>query len=75
MESECGKITLSLWENKKLFAPINNAWEIANRDKKVSLTLHRDGRSGEALRAAPAPAESLVPWAAPLNLAIPGAAA
>jgi len=123
MKSEWGKNTLFLWENQELFAPIIDAWEIANRNniftpvglkrmaylansdfhkpkhiyswktvlhcekdpeaikacirqnEKVSLTLYRDGLSGEALRAAPVPAVSLVPRAAPLNLAIPGAAA
>jgi processive 1,2-diacylglycerol beta-glucosyltransferase len=123
MKSEWGKNTLFLWENQELFAPIIDAWEIANRNniftpvglkrmaylansdfhkpkhiyswktvlhcekepeaikacirqnEKVSLTLYRDGLSGEALRAVPGPAVSLVPRAAPLDLAIPGAAA
>jgi hypothetical protein len=98
MKSEWGKNTLFLWENQELFAPIIDAWEIANRNniftpvglkrmaylansdfhkpkhiyswktvlhcekdpdaikdcirknERVSLTLYRDGVSGEALR-------------------------
>ena len=32
MKSEWGKNTLYLWENQTLFAPIIDAWEIANRN-------------------------------------------
>jgi UDP-N-acetylglucosamine:LPS N-acetylglucosamine transferase len=32
MKSEWGKNTLYLWENQDLFAPIIDAWEIANRN-------------------------------------------
>ena len=32
MKSEWGKNTLFLWENQDLFAPIIDAWEIANRN-------------------------------------------
>lgn len=32
MKSEWGKNTLFLWENQELFAPIIDAWEIANRN-------------------------------------------
>jgi hypothetical protein len=32
MKSEWGKNTLFLWENQDLFAPIMDAWEIANRN-------------------------------------------
>ena len=32
MESEWGKNTLYLWENQETFAPILDAWEIANRN-------------------------------------------
>ena len=101
MKSEWGKNTLFLWENQEVFAPIIDAWEIANRNniftpiglkrfaflansdfhkpkhiyswktllhcdkdpeaikdcirrnEHVSLTLYRDGMSGEALRAEP----------------------
>jgi histidinol phosphatase-like PHP family hydrolase len=99
MKSEWGKNTLYLWENQDVFAPIIDAWEIANRNniftpvglkrfaflansdfhkpkhiyswktllhcekdpeaikdcvrrnEHVSLTLYRDGLTGEALRA------------------------
>ena len=32
MKSEWGKNTLYLWENQDLYAPLLDAWEIANRD-------------------------------------------
>jgi len=32
MESEWGKNTLYLWENQEVFAPLLDAWEIANRN-------------------------------------------
>jgi UDP-N-acetylglucosamine:LPS N-acetylglucosamine transferase len=32
MKSEWGKNTLFLWENQEIFAPIVDAWEIANRN-------------------------------------------
>jgi UDP-N-acetylglucosamine:LPS N-acetylglucosamine transferase len=32
MKSEWGKNTLYLWENQEIFAPIIDAWEIANRN-------------------------------------------
>ncbi len=32
MESEWGKNTLYLWENQEIFAPMLDAWEIANRN-------------------------------------------
>jgi hypothetical protein len=32
MKSEWGKNTLFLWENQEVFAPILDAWEIANRN-------------------------------------------
>ena len=32
MKSEWGKNTLFLWENQEVFAPIIDAWEIANRN-------------------------------------------
>jgi hypothetical protein len=32
MKSEWGKNTLFLWENHAIFAPIIDAWEIANRN-------------------------------------------
>lgn len=32
MKSEWGKNTLYLWENQELFAPLIDAWEIANRN-------------------------------------------
>lgn len=32
MESEWGKNTLYLWDNQKTFAPLLDAWEIANRN-------------------------------------------
>ena len=32
MKSEWGKNTLFLWENQEIFAPILDAWEIANRN-------------------------------------------
>ncbi len=32
MKSEWGKNTLYLWENQDLFAPVIDAWEIANRN-------------------------------------------
>jgi hypothetical protein len=120
MKSEWGKNTLFLWENQEVFAPIIDAWEIANRnniftpiglkrfaflansdfhkpkhiyswktllhcDKEpdaikdcirrnehVSLTLYRDGMSGEALRAEPRITKTLDAQALPLKLALPG---
>ena len=123
MKSEWGKNTLFLWENQEVFAPIIDAWEIANRNniftpiglkrfaflansdfhkpkniyswktllhcdkdpeaikncirrnKHVSLTLYRDGMSGEALRAEPRLAGPLAPEGLPLKLALPGAQA
>ncbi len=101
MKSEWGKNTLFLWENQEVFAPIIDAWEIANRNniftpiglkrfaflansdfhkpkhiyswktllhcekdadaikdcirrnEHVSLTLYRDGMTGDSLRAQP----------------------
>ncbi len=103
MRSEWGKNTLFLWENQDLFAPIIDAWEIANRNnlftpvslkrlaylansdfhkpkhiyswktvlhcekepeaikecirqnQRVSLTLYRDGLSGQSLHEQPEP--------------------
>jgi processive 1,2-diacylglycerol beta-glucosyltransferase len=123
MKSEWGKNTLFLWENQEVFAPIIDAWEIANRNniftpiglkrfaflansdfhkpkhiyswktllhcdkdpeaikncirrnEHVSLTLYRDGMSGEALRAEPRLAGPLAPEGLPLKLALPGAQA
>lgn len=123
MKSEWGKNTLFLWENQELFAPIIDAWEIANRNniftpiglkrmaylansdfhkpkhiyswktvlhcekdpeaikacirqnERVSLTLYRDGISGEVLRAQPRPSVSLVPEAITLGPIVPSAAA
>ncbi len=120
MKSEWGKNTLFLWENQEVFAPIIDAWEIANRnniftpvglkrfaflansdfhkpkhiyswktllhcDKEpdaikdcirrnehVSLTLYRDGMSGEALRAEPRTTKTLDAQTLPLKLALPG---
>lgn len=121
MKSEWGKNTLFLWQNQEIFAPIIDAWEIANRNniftpvglkrlaylansdfhkpkhiyswktvlhcekdreaikecvrknERVSMTLYRDGLSGEALRAArPAPelpARNDTPIELPLPLA------
>ena len=119
MKSEWGKNTLFLWENQELFAPIIDAWEIANRNniftpvglkrlaylansdfhkpkhiyswktilhcekdpeaikacirqnEKVSLTLYRDGLSGEMLRAQPRPEVTEVLEALPLVNAVP----
>jgi UDP-N-acetylglucosamine:LPS N-acetylglucosamine transferase/histidinol phosphatase-like PHP family hydrolase len=119
MKSEWGKNTLFLWENQEIFAPIIDAWEIANRNniftpvglkrfaflansdfhkpkhiyswktllqcekdpeavkdcirrnEHVSLTLYRDGMSGEALRAQPHEPEALAPEAVSLRLALP----
>jgi processive 1,2-diacylglycerol beta-glucosyltransferase len=119
MKSEWGKNTLFLWENQEVFAPIIDAWEIANRNniftpvglkrfaflansdfhkpkhiyswktllhcekdpeaikdcirrnQHVSLTLYRDGMSGDSLRAQPQAAETLPPEALPLRLALP----
>ncbi len=107
MKSEWGKNTLFLWENQEIFAPVIDAWEIANRNniftpvglkrmaylansdfhkpkhiyswktvlhcekdpeaikdcvrrnERVTMTLYRDGLTGEALRAKPAEAEPL----------------
>jgi UDP-N-acetylglucosamine:LPS N-acetylglucosamine transferase len=121
MRSEWGKNTLFLWENQEVFAPIIDAWEIANRNniftpvglkrfaflansdfhkpkhiyswktllhcdkdpeaikdcirhnEQVSLTLYRDGMSGDSLRAEPRIAQALVPEALPLKLALAGA--
>ena len=104
-KSEWGRNTLFLWENQEVFAPIIDAWEIANRNsiltpiglkrfaflansdfhkpkhlyswktllhcekdpeaikdcirqnERVSLTLYRDGMTGEALRAGPVASE------------------
>jgi UDP-N-acetylglucosamine:LPS N-acetylglucosamine transferase len=120
MKSEWGKNTLFLWENQEVFAPIIDAWEIANRNniftpiglkrfaflansdfhkpkhiyswktllhcdkdpeaikvcirrnEHVSLTLYRDGMSGEALRAEPRITKTLDAQALPLKLALPG---
>jgi len=36
MKSEWGKNTLYLWENQETFAPLLDAWEIANRDNIFS---------------------------------------
>ena len=36
MKSEWGKNTLYLWENQETFAPLLDAWEIANRDNFFS---------------------------------------
>ena len=119
LKSEWGKNTLFLWENQELFAPIIDAWEIANRNniftpvglkrmaylansdfhkpkhiyswktvlhcekdpdaikacirqnEKVSLTLYRDGISGEALRAEPKDPESFVPGPLPVKFPLP----
>jgi len=119
MKSEWGKNTLFLWENQEVFAPIIDAWEIANRNNiftpvglrrfaflansdfhkpkhiyswktllhcekdseaikdcirrnsHVSMTLYRDGISGEALRAEPRVEEALAPEAAAMKLALP----
>ncbi len=121
MKSEWRKNTLFLWENQELFAPILDAWEIANRNniftpvglkrlsflagsdfhkpkhiyswktllhcekspeaikecirlnERVSLTLYRDGLTGEALRAERRTEVPLVLPANPLNLALPAA--
>ena len=119
MRSEWGKNTLFLWENQEVFAPVIDAWEIANRNniftpvglkrfaflansdfhkpkhiyswktllqcekepeaikecirrnEHVSLTLYRDGMSGEAMRAQPQVEETLRPEAASFRLALP----
>ncbi len=119
MKSEWGKNTLFLWENQEVFAPVIDAWEIANRNniftpvglkrfaflansdfhkpkhiyswktllqcekepeaikecirrnEHVSLTLYRDGMSGEAMRAQPQVEESPRPEAASFRLALP----
>jgi len=119
MKSEWGKNTLFLWENQEVFAPIIDAWEIANRNniftpvglkrfaflansdfhkprhiyswktllhcekdpeaikdcirrnEHVSLTLYRDGMSGESLRAQPQVTEAVAREALPFNLALP----
>jgi UDP-N-acetylglucosamine:LPS N-acetylglucosamine transferase len=123
MKSEWGKNTLFLWENQEIFAPIIDAWEIANRNniftpvglkrfaflansdfhkpkhiyswktllhcdkdpeaikdcirrnEQVSLTLYRDGMSGDSLRAEPRIAQALAPEALSLKLALAGAQA
>jgi predicted metal-dependent phosphoesterase TrpH len=123
MKSEWGKNTLFLWENQEVFAPLIDAWEIANRNniftpvglkrfaflansdfhkpkhiyswktllqcekepeaikdcirrnEQVSLTLYRDGMSGEALRAQPRVEEAIPPEAMALRLALPAATA
>ena len=123
MKSEWGKNTLFLWENQEIFAPIIDAWEIANRNniftpvglkrlaflansdfhkpkhiyswktllhcekdpqaikgcirrnEHVSITLYRDGMSGESLRADPRMAETLAADALPLKLALAVASA
>src|SRR4029453_11069458 len=36
MKSEWGKNTLHLWENQDTYAPLLDAWEIANRDNFFS---------------------------------------
>ena len=120
MKSEWGKNTLFLWENQEIFAPIIDAWEIANRNniftpvglkrfaflansdfhkpkhiyswktllhcdkdpdaikdcirrnEHVSLTLYRDGMTGETLRAEPRITETLAAEALPLKLALRG---
>jgi processive 1,2-diacylglycerol beta-glucosyltransferase len=119
MKSEWGKNTLFLWENQEIFAPIIDAWEIANRNniftpvglkrfaflansdfhkpkhiyswksllqcekepeaikecirrnEHVSLTLYRDGMSGEALRAQRQLEETRPPEAVSFRLALP----
>jgi hypothetical protein len=45
------------------------------RNEQVSLTLYRDGMSGEALRAQPRVEEAIPPEAMALRLALPAAAA
>jgi hypothetical protein len=121
MKSEWGKNTLFLWENQEVFAPILDAWEIANRNNiftpvglkrlsflansdfhkpkhiyswktvlhcekdpeaikdcirrndHVTITLYRDGLSGEALRAQPNVTPTALSDAVPLSLALPRA--
>jgi hypothetical protein len=121
MKSEWGKNTLFLWENQEVFAPIIDAWEIANRNniftpiglkrfaflansdfhkpkhiyswktllhcdkdpeaikdcirrnEHVSLTLYRDGISGENLRALPQVTEAFVPELPSVCSALPAA--
>jgi UDP-N-acetylglucosamine:LPS N-acetylglucosamine transferase len=123
MKSEWGKNTLFLWENQEVFAPIIDAWEIANRNniftpvglkrfaflansdfhkpkhiyswktllhcekdyaaikacirrnEHVSLTLYRDGMTGEALRVQPPLVETPAAEVSPLALAVPTASA
>ena len=122
MKSEWGKNTLFLWENQEVFAPIIDAWEIANRNniftpiglkrfaflansdfhkpkhiyswktllhcekdpeaiksciranERVSLTLYRDGMTGEALWTQPQAPETLPPEAVSFKLALPAGA-
>ena len=119
MKSEWGKNTLFLWENQEVFAPLIDAWEIANRNniftpvslkrfaflansdfhkpkhiyswktllhcekdpeaikhcirrnEQVSLTLYRDGMSGEALRAEARFSETPASEVLPLRPAFP----
>jgi processive 1,2-diacylglycerol beta-glucosyltransferase len=119
MKSEWGKNTLFLWENQGVFAPIIDAWEIANRNniitpvglkrfaflansdfhkpkhiyswktllhcekdaeavkdcirrnQHVSLTLYRDGISGENLCVVPRIPEMMMPQLLSLRPALP----
>ncbi|MEI8042658.1 MAG: PHP domain-containing protein [Verrucomicrobiota bacterium] len=119
MRSEWGKNTLFLWENQEVFAPILDAWEIANRNniftpvglkrfaflansdfhkpkhiyswktllhcekdveaikdcirrnEHVSLTLYRDGLSGEALRTVLGSPETAIPDLMTLKSVLP----
>jgi processive 1,2-diacylglycerol beta-glucosyltransferase len=41
IRSEWGKNTLYLWENQELFAPLLDAWEIANRDNLFTPVGHK----------------------------------
>jgi len=123
MKSEWGKNTLFLWENQEVFAPIIDAWEIANRNniftpvglkrfaflansdfhkprhiyswktllhceknpeaikdcirrnEHVSLTLYRDGITGEALNVQPQMAGNVGAEGLPLKVAVQGATA
>jgi len=45
MKSEWGKNTLYLWENQEVFAPIIDAWEIANRNNIFTPSDSSDLRS------------------------------
>ena len=119
MKSAWGKNTLFLWENQEVFAPILDAWEIANRNniftpvglkrfaflansdfhkpkhiyswktllhcekdveaikdcirrnEHVSLTLYRDGLSGEALRTVLGSPETAIPDLMTLKSVLP----